>query len=138
MLGTMLALANRGIDVLRLDAAPFLWKWMGTDCQHQPEAHLADFYAGLFPGSFARGALFQDNPVTGDARTSGMAASLCGIEAALEAGDPGEITAALRRLESMYAVAFSFGGLPLIYMGDEPRSLPAPPRALGRELNSSA
>ncbi len=40
MLGTMLALANRGVDVLRLDAAPFLWKRMGTDCQNQPEAHL--------------------------------------------------------------------------------------------------
>jgi amylosucrase len=63
--------------------------------------------------------LFQDNPVTGDARTSGMAASLCGIESALEAGDPGGITAAIRRLESMYAIVFSFGGLPLIYMGDE-------------------
>ena len=49
---------------------------------------LADFYAGRFPGSFGRGALFQDNPATGDARISGMAASLCGIEAALEAGDP--------------------------------------------------
>jgi amylosucrase len=40
MLGTMLVLANRGIDVLRLDAVPFLWKRMGTDCQNQPEAHL--------------------------------------------------------------------------------------------------
>ena len=40
MLGTMFDLANRGIDVLRLDAAPFLWKRMGTDCQNQPEAHL--------------------------------------------------------------------------------------------------
>jgi glycosidase len=40
MLGTMLALANQGIDVLRLDATPFLWKRMGTDCQNQPEAHL--------------------------------------------------------------------------------------------------
>ena len=32
---------------------------------------LADFYAGDFPGSFARGAGFQPDPVTGDARTSG-------------------------------------------------------------------
>ena len=40
MLGVMLSLANRGIDVLRLDAAPFLWKRLGTDCQNQPEAHL--------------------------------------------------------------------------------------------------
>ena len=80
---------------------------------------LADFYAGRFPGSFGRGAMFQDNPATGDARISGMAASLCGIEAALESGDPGGLTAAIRRLEAMYAIAFSFGGIPLIYMGDE-------------------
>ena len=40
MLGVMFSLANRGIDVLRLDAAPFLWKRLGTDCQNQPEAHL--------------------------------------------------------------------------------------------------
>ena len=75
--------------------------------------------AGTFPGSFGRGARFQDNPAIGDARISGMTASLCGIEAALEVGDPGGITAAIRRLESMYAIVFSFGGLPLIYMGDE-------------------
>ncbi len=48
-----------------------------------------------------------------------MAASLCGIEAAREAGDPAGITVAISRLESMYAVVFSFGGIPLIYMGDE-------------------
>jgi amylosucrase len=38
MLATMLTLANRGVDVLRLDAAPFLWKRAGTDSQNQPEA----------------------------------------------------------------------------------------------------
>jgi len=80
---------------------------------------LSDYYSGRFPGSFARGALFQDNPATGDSRISGTAASLCGIEAALAAEDPDRLTAAIRRLESMYAVAFSFGGIPLIYMGDE-------------------
>jgi amylosucrase len=80
---------------------------------------LNGFYAGQFPGSFARGALFQLNPATGDARISGSAASLCGIESALAGGDPGELTLAIRRLESMYAVVFSFGGIPLIYMGDE-------------------
>jgi amylosucrase len=80
---------------------------------------LSDFYAGSFPGSFARGARFQDNPATGDARISGSAASLCGIQAALEARDGAALTAAVRRLESMYAIVFSFGGIPLIYMGDE-------------------
>ena len=35
----MLELAAVGVDVLRLDAVPFLWKRMGTDCQNQPEVH---------------------------------------------------------------------------------------------------
>jgi amylosucrase len=227
MLRTMLDLANHGVDVLRLDAAPFLWKRMGTDCQNQPEAHLllqayraltrlaapgvlfkaeaivgpdmlvqylgghdryrpecdlayhnqlmvllwsslatrdarlasrtlsrlrpapaatgwvtylrchddigwavsdedaaavgwngfdhrrflAAFYAGLHPGSFARGAVFQENEETGDARTSGMAAALCGIAA----GDPSGVD----RLETLYSVVFSYGGIPLLWMGDE-------------------
>ena len=37
MLDTMLFLANRGVDVLRLDAAPFLWKREGTNCQTSPK-----------------------------------------------------------------------------------------------------
>ena len=28
-----------GVDVLRLDAVPFLWKRKGTNCQNQPEVH---------------------------------------------------------------------------------------------------
>ena len=45
---------------------------------------LSDFYAGEFPGSWARGLVFQENPATGDRRISGSLASLAG----LEAGDP--------------------------------------------------
>ena len=48
---------------------------------------LNDFYSGAFPGSFARGELFQRNEETGDARISGTAASLAGVEAAMAAGD---------------------------------------------------
>ena len=40
MLETMFFLVNQGVDVLRLDAAPFLWKRMGTNCQNQPEVFL--------------------------------------------------------------------------------------------------
>ncbi|MCP9886419.1 hypothetical protein KBY96_00495 [Cyanobium sp. ATX 6A2] len=36
---------------------------------------LNNFYTGRFPGSFARGALFQVNPATGDARVTGATAS---------------------------------------------------------------
>ena len=35
----ILALANVGVEVFRLDAIAFLWKRLGTDCQNQPEAH---------------------------------------------------------------------------------------------------
>jgi amylosucrase len=36
----MLALANVGIEVLRLDAVAFIWKQLGTSCENLPEAHL--------------------------------------------------------------------------------------------------
>ncbi|WP_148572764.1 alpha-amylase family protein [Nocardioides caldifontis] len=235
MLGVLLTLANRGVDVVRLDAAPFLWKRVGTNCQNQPEAHrilqalraltrlampgvllkaeaivgpdelvpylggheryrpecdlaydnqlmvmgwsalaardarlpaqalarrrqvprqsgwvtyvrnhddigwavgdedawavavdparhrafLADFYAGRHPGSFASGADFQADPGSGSVRTSGMTASLAGLDEALEHGWPADVDAALRRVELLHAVAYAFGGIPLVYMGDE-------------------
>jgi amylosucrase len=40
MAGEMLQLANRGAEILRLDALAFVWKEMGTDCENRPEAHL--------------------------------------------------------------------------------------------------
>jgi len=233
MAEVVLGLAGAGVDVLRLDAVPFLWKRKGTDCQNQPEVHqllqalravgriaspgvafkaeavvspallvtylgtgrhegkecdlaynnvlmallwsalasgrvalmthvldtmpavppgagwvtyvrchddigwtigpedaaavgedahlhrrfLADFYAGDFPGTFARGARFQPDEATGEARTSGMTASLAGLEAA--GGDDLARELAIRRVLLLYAVAFAHGGLPLVYMGDE-------------------
>jgi amylosucrase len=39
MAKVMLDLAATGVDVLRLDAVPFLWKRVGTNCQNQPEVH---------------------------------------------------------------------------------------------------
>jgi amylosucrase len=232
MLETILWLANRGVDVFRLDAVPFMWKRLGTTCMNEPEVHLIvqalhaltrlaapavifkaeaivapddlvpylgghdryrpecelayhnqlmvmlwsslatkdarlmaqslrrmrpipaeaswvtyvrghddigwavsaedaaavgwdwwnhrnflnAFFAGRYPGSYARGALFQENPETGDARISGTAAALCGIEAA---GDPDSLDRGIRRLVLLYSIAFAFGGIPLIYMGDE-------------------
>jgi amylosucrase len=235
MLGEISWLANRGVDVFRMDAVPFMWKRLGTSCQNQPEGHtllqllhalarlaapgvvfkaeaivspedlvpylgghdryrpecelayhnqlmvmlwscvatqdavlaahalgrlpqippatswvtyvrghddigwavsdtdagatgvsgfghrrfLNDFFSGRFPGSFARGALFQENEATGDARISGSAASLCGIQDALERGDEAALEQGIRRLVLLYSVAYSFGGIPLLYMGDE-------------------
>lgn len=235
MVGVILDLANRGVDVLRLDAVAFLWKRLGTDCENQPEVHamltalraivaiaapamifkaeaivspedlvpylgagdperreadlayhnqlmvmlwsslatgearlmtnalerlgpipehaawatyarchddigwavtdqdassmgwngfshrrfLNDFYSGRFAGSFAMGELFQVNELTGDARISGSAASLCGVERAVLDKDGVALDAALQRLELLYAVVLAYGGTPLLYMGDE-------------------
>ncbi len=95
------------------DAAAVGWDGFGH------RAFLADFFAGDFPGSFARGMHFQSNPLTGDRRTSGSAASLSGIEAALESASPAALDTAVDRLLCAYAMVFGFGGLPLLYMGDE-------------------
>ncbi|MRV75411.1 DUF3459 domain-containing protein [Duganella sp. FT92W] len=40
MAQALLRLANRGIDVFRLDSTAFLWKREGTNSMNQPEAHL--------------------------------------------------------------------------------------------------
>lgn len=230
MAAEMLFLANLGVAVLRLDAVPFIWKRMGTNCENQPEAHqiiqafnaiariaapalffkseaivhpddvlsyisphecqlsynpllmallweslatrevkllahslshrfrlpagcawinylrshddigwtfddndaravgidpwghrqfLNAFYTGRFPGSFARGLPFQENPDTGDARVSGTLASLAGLEQALSSGDPTAIETAIRRILLLHSVILSIGGIPLIYLGDE-------------------
>lgn len=39
MVGNMLYLANRGIDVIRLDAVPYIWKELGTSCRNLPRVH---------------------------------------------------------------------------------------------------
>jgi amylosucrase len=80
---------------------------------------LADYYAGLYPMSDARGLVFQENLLTGDRRISGTAASLAGVEAALLSGDDIHLDLAIRRYVLAYCLVFGFGGLPLIYMGDE-------------------
>ncbi|MDG3042217.1 amylosucrase [Roseicyclus marinus] len=232
----MLFLANRGVEVLRLDAVAFLWKRLGTRCQSEPECHmilqalravtrivcpavihleeaivgpaemlpylgrgehdgkegnlayhnslmvqiwsalaardtrmmshvmathfppvlnnatyanylrchddigwavtdedaaavglsgplhrafLSDFYEGVFPGSFSKGELFQHDPETGDKRISGTCASLAGIERALAAGDPVALDRAIDRVLMGHALIASYGGIPLLYMGDE-------------------
>ena len=228
----ILDLANRGVDVLRLDAIAFMWKRLGTDCQGQPEVHaitqvlravtriacpavaflaeaivaptkllaylgagpysgkvsdlayhnslmvqvwsmlasrdvrlaahtlsglppkpptatwltylrchddigwaimdedahalgftghghrrfLAQWYAGDFPGSPARGLVFQYNPETDDRRTSGTAASLVGLEAART---PEEVDLAVAALRLAHALVIGWGGIPVLWSGDE-------------------
>ena len=82
-------------------------------------AFLSDFYDGTFPGSFARGTLFQVNPATGDKRISGSFASLAGLEKAVGEGDDAAADLAVQRILMGHALIAAFGGIPLVYMGDE-------------------
>ncbi len=84
---------------------------------------LADYYTGAFAGSGARGTLFQVNPRTGDARSNGTTASLAGLESALEIQGADRrryaVNRAIDRILLGHAIIASYGGIPLIYMGDE-------------------
>jgi amylosucrase len=92
-------------------------RWAGIHSAHRD--FLLQFFSRPVPGSFAKGAIFQYNPETGDGRTSGSAASLCGIERALADDDDVHLELACARLELLYAVVYAYGGIPLLYMGDE-------------------
>ena len=39
MTDNLLYLANRGMDVIRLDAIPYIWKELGTNCRNLPQVH---------------------------------------------------------------------------------------------------
>jgi glycosidase len=80
---------------------------------------LNTFYTGKFPGSFARGLPFQENPFTGDARISGTTASLAGLENALQENSKREVELAIRRILLLQAITLTTNGIPLIYLGDE-------------------
>jgi amylosucrase len=233
MTGSLLHLANLGVEVLRVDAVPYLWKELGTTCRNLPQVHLImrlirlvtevvcpavilkgevvmapkelapyfgtpekpechllynattmatqwsalasgdvrqlkrqlddlhslpphcsfvnylrchddigwglneafgqsigqdplehkkflyQFFAGSFPGSYARGELYNYDPVTQDARTCGTTASLCGIEKGLYEGDEGQVELGIRRDLLMHAAMMCMAGFPMLSSGDE-------------------
>lgn len=80
---------------------------------------LNEFYRGRFPGSFARGLPFQENPKNGDCRISGATASLAGLEKAISQEGPTEVELAIRRILLIHGVILFAGGIPLLYLGDE-------------------
>lgn len=90
----------------------------GLDGQAHRE-FLAAWYRGDFWQSWARGEPFGTNPATRDERTSGGTAALCGIAAALESGDTEALDRGVARLLLLYGIAFGWGGVPMVYMGDE-------------------
>ncbi|MCG7865723.1 MAG: alpha-amylase family glycosyl hydrolase, partial [Candidatus Thiodiazotropha taylori] len=89
---------------------------------YQPLAHrkfLVEFFTGRYDDSPARGAPFGVNLKTGDARISGSLASLVGLEAAIELGDAEAIEQSVKVILLLHSLICSFGGMPLLYYGDE-------------------
>lgn len=55
----LLNLANKGVDILRLDAVAFMWKKIGTSSQNLPEAHLLLQLFKICAKIVAPGVLFK-------------------------------------------------------------------------------
>ena len=81
--------------------------------------YLNDYLTGKWPGSPARGELYNDDPRLGDARLCGTTASLCGVQTALEQGDPAALDRALTLDVALHALMFTLSGVPVLYSGDE-------------------
>jgi len=233
MTDNMLFLCNQGVDIIRLDAVPYIWKSLGTNCRNRPEVHtlvrmmrmaceivcpgtlllgevvmapdkvvpyfgtvqkpechmlynvttmasiwhtvatrdvrllrhqleqvfvlpgkytflnylrchddigwgldydflrqfgmeevphkkyLNDYFTGKWPGSPARGELYNDDPRLGDARMCGTTASLCGVQSAMESKDESALERALGLDVALHALMFTLSGVPVLYSGDE-------------------
>ena len=82
------------------------------------KAYLNAFFRGMHGLSNARGELYNEDPVTGDARLCGTTASLCGLEAALQQ-DEAAVELAVRSVVMLHAYMFMQSGIPVLYSGDE-------------------
>ena len=81
--------------------------------------YLYRFFEGTFPGSYARGELYNYDPVTRDARSCGTTASLCGIEKGGFEGDDSQVETGIRRVLMMHATCMSLKGFMMLSSGDE-------------------
>ncbi|MGF1547198.1 MAG: amylosucrase [Thiotrichales bacterium] len=91
-------------------------------CGYEPVAHrrfLVDWFTGRYDDSPARGRPFGVNPRNGDARIAGALASLVGLETALQREDRVAIDQAIDMILTLHGMILAFGGLPLIWYGDE-------------------
>ncbi|MDT0606476.1 alpha-amylase family protein [Croceitalea rosinachiae] len=87
-----------------------------------PQGHrkfLLDYYCQRLDWSPAKGLSFMYNPKTGDGRITGSAASLLGLEKGLQEKNSELIRQAIDKIIMMHGIILSFGGIPLIYAGDE-------------------
>lgn len=93
-------------------------KWWGME-EIPHKRFLNDFYTGKYEGSVSRGELYNDDPVTQDARFCGTTASMCGVESAGFEQDEEKLEAAVCLDLMLHAYMLTQSGIPMLYSGDE-------------------
>ena len=81
--------------------------------------YLNDYFTGKIQGSVSRGELYNDDPVTQDARFCGTTASMCGIEKAGFEQNKEAMETAVREDLMLHAYMLTQSGIPMLYSGDE-------------------
>ena len=81
--------------------------------------YLNDYFRGLAGSSNSRGELYNDDPVTMDARFCGTTASMCGVEKAGYEGNDAAMELAVREDLMLHAYMLTQSGIPVLYSGDE-------------------
>ena len=95
----------------------FLSRFGCDEAEHK--RFLNDYLSGAWPGSPARGELYNNDPRLRDARLCGTTASLCGLESARFERNAAKTEWALRLDVMLHAYMFTLSGIPVLYSGDE-------------------
>ena len=96
---------------------PQEWR-LGIDPFRHKE-FLYHFYEGSVPGSWSMGELYNYDAASGDARSCGTTASLCGIEEALYTHDKPSLERGIDRDLLMHKAMAFLRGFPMLNCGDE-------------------
>ena len=64
ILDVILNLANNGVEIIRLDGIPFIWKELGTSCENLPQAHAILRALRALSRLAAPGLLFKGEAIT--------------------------------------------------------------------------
>ena len=100
-----------GLDYATLEG------WGMREVEHK--RFLNQYFTGRYGASESRGELYNDDPVTQDARFCGTTASMCGVESALYEKDEEKLQHAVRMDLMLHAYMFTQSGIPMLYSGDE-------------------
>lgn len=94
-----------------------LKQWGMEEPSHK--RYLNDYFTGKVADSISRGELYNDDPVTQDARFCGTTASMCGIETAGFEGNAEKMQTAIQEDLMLHAYMLTQSGIPMLYSGDE-------------------